>query len=269
MAAKPNHLRHALPLLAFLLPATAQAHAHLQSATPADGATVQAAPEDIVLQFSEGIEPALSRVSITGPDGKAVATTIKVDAGDPSRLHIVPAQPLQAGGQTLAWRLVSADTHRVQGSLRFEIAGGPAAKVGKISILEPHALATAPHQPTGAAYMTIVNDGETPDRLIAVATNVAKSASLHRSAADDAGVMTMGPLEDGLEIPAHGRAELAPGGVHVMLEGLAAGLKAGQVLTIELTFAQAGRTTLLVPVQALGGGRSAMQSGMPTQPGTP
>ena len=48
------------------------AHAQLEKATPAVGGTVSSASE-IRLEFSEGVEPKFSKVSLTGPSGAAVS----------------------------------------------------------------------------------------------------------------------------------------------------------------------------------------------------
>ena len=53
----------------FSLTATAAfAHAQLEKATPAVGGTVASASE-IRLEFSEGVEPKFTKVSVTGPGG--------------------------------------------------------------------------------------------------------------------------------------------------------------------------------------------------------
>ena len=55
--------------LAFALTATqAFAHAQLEKATPPVGGTVASASE-IRLEFSEGVEPKFTKVSLTGPGG--------------------------------------------------------------------------------------------------------------------------------------------------------------------------------------------------------
>ena len=55
--------------LAFVCAAAdAFAHAQLEKATPAVGGTVSSASE-IRLEFSEGVEPKFSKVSVTGPGG--------------------------------------------------------------------------------------------------------------------------------------------------------------------------------------------------------
>lgn len=98
-----------------------------------------------------------------------------------------------------------------------------------------------------AAYFMLENHGAA-DRLLSVATPVAALAALHASTENAEGVMQMRPLADGLEIPAHGRAAFAPGGNHVMLMGLVAPLKAGDLVPITLTFAGQGTVVVQAPV---------------------
>ena len=50
---------------------SAFAHAHLEKATPPVGGTVSS-PSEIRLEFSEGVEPKFSKVTLTGPGGAAV-----------------------------------------------------------------------------------------------------------------------------------------------------------------------------------------------------
>ncbi len=91
----------------------------------------------------------------------------------------------------------------------------------------------------GAAYLTVVNDGAEPDRLIEDATPVARSAALHRQLMD-AGVMRMRPVP-ALVLPPGAPTVLKPGGLHVMLMGLKAPLRQGQTFPPALTFEGAGR----------------------------
>ena len=62
--------------LAFALAATqAFAHAQLEKSTPPVGGTVASASE-IRLEFSEGVEPKFTKVTLTGPGGAARASGI-------------------------------------------------------------------------------------------------------------------------------------------------------------------------------------------------
>jgi copper(I)-binding protein len=64
-----------------------------------------------------------------------------------------------------------------------------------------------------------------------------------------------------IELPAGKTVELKPGGLHIMLVGLKAPLKAGDRFPMKLTFAKAGEVTVDVMVQAAG--PDAMQHPMP------
>lgn len=85
-----------------------------------------------------------------------------------------------------------------------------------------------------AIYFTLINTG--PDELILRAANVAgaQSASLHETADAD-GVMTM-PQLDQLPIAPGETVAFMPGGKHVMVMGLPAGLEPGGEIEVTLSF---------------------------------
>jgi copper(I)-binding protein len=86
-----------------------------------------------------------------------------------------------------------------------------------------------------AAYMTIENPGEESVRLVSVTSPVAGAAEVHESRMEGE-MMQMRPVEGGLEIPAGGSMELAPGGYHIMLMELARDLRVGEAISLTLTF---------------------------------
>src|SRR5271166_840779 len=94
--------------LAFALAATsAFAHAQLEKATPPVGGTV-AAPKEIRLEFSEGVEPRFTGVTLTAAGGASVPLgPAKVEAGDAKVLIVPIAKPLSAGAYTVHWHAVS------------------------------------------------------------------------------------------------------------------------------------------------------------------
>jgi copper(I)-binding protein len=100
-----------------------------------------------------------------------------------------------------------------------------------------------------AGYMTLVNRG-LADRLIGASSPVAAQVSVHRSL-EIGGVMTMRAIPV-LDVAGGGRVSLAPGGLHLMLEGLRRPLAPGQRVPVTLIFAKAGRVriTLIVRVGA-------------------
>jgi len=108
--------------LAFALAATsAFAHAQLEKATPAVGSTVSP-PSDIRLEFSEGVEPRFSGVTLAAAGGASVALGVaKVEAGDAKVLIVPIAKPLSPGVYTVHWHAVSVDTHHTQGTFEFSV----------------------------------------------------------------------------------------------------------------------------------------------------
>ncbi|MGO9931132.1 MAG: copper resistance protein CopC [Steroidobacteraceae bacterium] len=68
---RASSVRIAASLAFALVAAEASAHAQLEKSTPPAGGTVASAGE-IRLEFSEGVEPKFSKVTLTGPGGTAV-----------------------------------------------------------------------------------------------------------------------------------------------------------------------------------------------------
>lgn len=97
----------------------------------------------------------------------------------------------------------------------------------------------------GAAYLTLVNQGDAPDRLLAVNADIAHIVELHETKMDG-NMMEMRPI-DGLDIPAGDTVKLEPGGYHIMLIDLAQDLAAGDTVSITLSFEKAGE--MVVPAQ--------------------
>jgi copper resistance protein C len=101
--------------------AEARAHAHLEKATPAAGATV-ASPSEIRLTFSEGVEPRFSGVKLTAAGGSAVPLgAANAEAGHPETLVVPIAKPLSPGVYSVHWHAVSVDTHHTQGDFKFTV----------------------------------------------------------------------------------------------------------------------------------------------------
>lgn len=106
--------------------------------------------------------------------------------------------------------------------------------------------------PTGAAYLTVRNQGDQDDRLLGISTRVADRAELHISVMQD-GVMRMRPVE-AIEVPAHGEAVLEPGGLHVMLIGLKTPLEQGGSFALTLVFEKAGEFEVTATIEDIAHG---------------
>jgi methionine-rich copper-binding protein CopC len=123
---------------------TTSAHADLQVSTPADGESLEIAPEEIRLTFSEELFEELVEISILDAAGD-LYSTIEVEQTPPPGTDVIFPWPTQAppGDYSIAYRVVSADGHPVTGTISFSYA----ATAAEPSTPEPSPSDTAP-QPT-------------------------------------------------------------------------------------------------------------------------
>ena len=110
-------------VLALLIVATvATAHSFLEGAEPRPGSTVKTAPVEVRLRFTERLEAAFSTVLVTDEGGKRVDRgEVQLEAGAPKRLR-VPLLPIGAGRYAVKWRVLSVDSHIVEGEFTFRLA---------------------------------------------------------------------------------------------------------------------------------------------------
>ena len=141
----------------------------------------------------------------------------------------------------------------VAGLLAFAAAtsSGSARDVtaGNLSIGHPYARPTAPSQPTGGGYLTVLSKGHA-DRLLSASSPIAREVQIH-SMKMEGDVMRMREV-DAIDLPADKLVELKPGGLHLMLMGLKEPLKAGQHFPLKLRFEKAGEVSVEVSVDAPG-----------------
>ena len=119
-----------------------------------------------------------------------------------------------------------------------------------IIVTDVWARAVAPGQTTGAAYMTITNNGAAADRLVSAKASLSQAGALHASRTTN-GVVSMAAV-DGLEIPANGKVELAPGGTHLMIIDLQVPMIAGERFFVDLKFEKSGARTTSGKIVAAG-----------------
>ncbi|MGA5382925.1 copper resistance protein CopC [Streptomyces pseudogriseolus] len=111
--------------------APASAHAALTGSDPAQGAVVDTAPAQISLTFSEPIAVGDDSVRVLDPKGE------RVDKGDPANLSgttysVRLLTGLPDGTYTVAYQVVSADSHPVAGAYTFSI-GAPSETTVSVS----------------------------------------------------------------------------------------------------------------------------------------
>jgi copper(I)-binding protein len=100
---------------------------------------------------------------------------------------------------------------------------------------------------TSAIYMTIRNRGRTDDKLINASSDVAEIVELHTTETRNG--VTMMSRVDQVEIPGLKKAELKPGGLHVMLIRLTQDLIPGDTVKVTLEFEKSGTVVVEAPVR--------------------
>jgi methionine-rich copper-binding protein CopC len=96
----------------------AHAHAMLASASPPVGGSIGAAPRQVTLSFTQGLEPAFSSVQVTDSKGA------RVDAGKAQvsgSTMSVGLKALSPGTYKVHWHVLSVDTHKTEGSFSFHV----------------------------------------------------------------------------------------------------------------------------------------------------
>jgi periplasmic copper chaperone A len=122
---------------------------------------------------------------------------------------------------------------------------------GDIAVTSVMARASlTPTTTTGAVYLSLQNKGSTDDRLLTLSTPAATSTMIHETTMVD-DIMKMRMIEGGLLIAAGATLELKTGGTHLMLMGLKAPLKQGEMIALELVFEKAGKMSIEVPVRGV------------------
>ncbi|NKX50625.1 copper resistance protein CopC [Arthrobacter deserti] len=171
-----------LAAAAVVLPgAAAQAHDELVSSTPADGEALEAMPAGLVFTFSN-VPMALGTVvriqDSAGTDWADGSVEI-VDRTATQRVK--PGAP--AGSYTVQWRVVSSDSHPIEGTFGFTVAGGSgspsaapsAGRPGPINTSTPAPAAAVPDEP--AVPWSVIGMGAV---LVALAVVIAVTARRRR-----------------------------------------------------------------------------------------
>jgi len=122
---------------------------------------------------------------------------------------------------------------------------------GDIKIDHPWARATPTGAKVAGGYVTIENFGNKPDRLISATMEASKQVELHEMSLTD-GVMRMRGLPTGILVPAGGRIEMKPGGIHIMFLDLQRPLRQGEKVAGTLIFERAGIVQIEFQVDHMG-----------------
>lgn len=148
-----NSVTKFLLTLTLALAGVGLAHSELTSSTPEDGETLQAAPSEVTLNFSEELETRFSTLKvypleadvaeieenqarINGLAGQLVSEVLEAQGDEEARadtglqtdentaetvtLSLKP--DLNAGVYVVMWRALSVDSHALQGFITFRVA---------------------------------------------------------------------------------------------------------------------------------------------------
>ena len=109
-------------LVLLWLPQGALAHANLARAAPAPNSVLDATPDQVVIWFTEPIEPKLSEIRVLDSLGSRVDDGSSfVDPNDATAMS-VGLEAISDGTYTVAWKNVSTvDGHRVRGAFVFSV----------------------------------------------------------------------------------------------------------------------------------------------------
>jgi periplasmic copper chaperone A len=99
-----------------------------------------------------------------------------------------------------------------------------------------------------AMYFEIQNNEKKPDTLISVKSKLADIVELHETYKKQDDKMGMRPVKF-IAVPAKSKAELKPGGLHVMLLDMAKDFKKGDSFEAVVQFKNAGRIKVNAVVQ--------------------
>ncbi|HET6313910.1 MAG TPA: copper resistance CopC family protein [Chloroflexia bacterium] len=121
----------ALLLVAVVGPRVASAHAHLESSTPADGATVASGLTQVTVTFSEEVSVDQSSAQLASADGSAVSgASGAVDRANRNTM-VITTPALADGKYTVTWRAVTEDDNGItNGTFSFTVGTGGGTTAG-------------------------------------------------------------------------------------------------------------------------------------------
>ena len=126
-----------------------------------------------------------------------------------------------------------------------------------IEIKGAYARASIPNVPNSAAFFVIKNNSDKDIAITSANSDVAEKNELHTHIKENE-MMKMMKIEK-LVVPAKSSLELKSGGDHVMLMGLKKELKAGDEISLELSFSDGDKKSIKVPVKDLASTMHKMQ----------
>lgn len=102
-----------------------EAHAGLKSSEPAASSVLEQSPKEIVLNFGEAVEVSFGSIRLFDSNSELIVLPTpkfnEVSGAIDAKSVRVDIPKLQSGSYLVVWRVVSADSHPVQGAFAFQI----------------------------------------------------------------------------------------------------------------------------------------------------
>lgn len=139
----------------------------------------------------------------------------------------------------------------------LSIASIAAVFSADVEIEGAYARASIPNVPNSAAFFVIKNNSDKDIAITSANSDIAEKNELHTHIKENQ-MLKMMKIEK-LVVPAKSSLELKSGGDHVMLMGLKKELKAGDEISLELSFSDGDKKSIKVPVKDLASTMHKMQ----------
>ncbi len=108
----------------------ADAHAVLESSSPADQSVLAHSPPRVTLTFGEDVTLTVGSLRVFDPAGKRVDEGVPTHGATGHQVTVRLKPDLPRGSYAVAWRVISADTHPVHGGFVFSV--GSKTSVGGV-----------------------------------------------------------------------------------------------------------------------------------------
>ena len=204
----------------------------LVSVVNADGQPIEGASVDVVGNMNHaGMAPVIVEDNTTLTDGN----------------YVIPFEWTMAGDWFVDVAVTLADGQKIEKTfegITIETEGGMA----DMSEMNHADMGHDMDSPVSAAYMQLVNNGETDRVLIGAKIEGVGVVELHEMIIEN-DVMRMNPIEgQALTIPAGETITLQPGGLHIMLMAVEKSFMGGETAAMELLFADEASIAIELPV---------------------
>jgi copper(I)-binding protein len=131
------------------------------------------------------------------------------------------------------------------GALLFEASALPADGV---TVRDAWVREPPPDRDVTAAFAVVENAGREARAIVSAKSGEAEKVELHEMKRDGE-MMRMSPVEK-IELPAGGRTELKPGGLHLMLFGLKKRIGPGDIVALEIALDDGTVLSVSAPVRS-------------------